>query len=293
MLTRLDESAPSYMQVGGLAFGGRPSTPPRRSHDIDSWTSSDLRGQTWAGELIPQFSSDDTNLSPGKHRIGDLPRSTSPFHSLQETRHRQATAAQAAALGHDSNSIEDASRALNDNVGDRSRGRSVDMEEVPRNGTADAFHQRQASRGQHPFDLVDTNSGRGIRASILGGLDDDFPPRNHQISRTRVHTLDPSFSLEPLQRASSTPPYAGPVPISSRELPKSGLNPYPQSRTPQLQSSGHFTTSSRDDPLLTGLRDLNLGSSHSEMGRKVSSSSFVGNLGSGYASSGSSAKSLC
>src|SRR3981189_1109801 len=98
--------------------------------------------------------------------------------------------------------------------------------------------------------------------------------------------MDPSFSLEPLQRANSTPPYSVPVPVSSRDLPRSGLNPYPQSRTPQLQSSGHFTTSSRDDPLLTGLRDLNIGSRNDEMGggRKVSNNTFVGNLGSGYPS---------
>jgi hypothetical protein len=165
------------------------------------------------------------------------------------------------------------------------------MEELPRNGTTDVFHQRRSSRGQLPFDMVDT-AGRGIRASILGGMDDDFSSRNHQVSRTRVHTLDPSFALEPLQRANSTPPYSGPVPISSRDLPKSGLNPYPQSRTPQLQSSGHFTTSSREDPLLTGLRDLNIGPSPSEMGRKVSSNSFVSNFGTGYASSGSSKRSV-
>ena len=273
----------------GLAFGSRPSTPPRRSYDNDSWTSSDLRGQAW-GELVAPFSSDDANLSPGKRRVGDLPRSTSPFPTLQENRHRQATAAQAAALGHtsDSNAVEEASRALNDStLGDRSRGRSLDMEELSaRNGTLDSFHQRQVSRGQHPFDIVD-NPVRGIRANILGTLEDDFPaPRNHPIARTRVHTMDPSFSLEPLQRANSTPPYSGPVPISSRDLPRSGLNPYPQSRTPQLQSSGHFTTSSRDDPLLTGLRDLNIGSRNDEMGgsRKVSNNTFVGNLGSGYPS---------
>src|ERR1700737_1492052 len=88
MLTYVDDSVPSYRQVGGVAFTGRPATPPRRSHD---WTSSDLRGQTWAGDLIPQFSSDDINLSPQKNRYAELPRSTSPYHSLQETRHRQAT----------------------------------------------------------------------------------------------------------------------------------------------------------------------------------------------------------
>ncbi len=236
------------------------------------------------------FSSDDANLSPGKRRVGDLPRSTSPFHSLQETRHRQATAAQAAALGHatDSNAVEDASRALTDStLGDRSRGHSLDMEELStRNGTMDSFHQRQVSRGQQPFDMGD-NTGRGIRSNILGALDDEFSaPRNHPISRTRVHTMDPSFSLEPLQRANSTPPYSGPVPVSSRDLPRSGLNPYPQSRTPQLQSSGHFTASSREDPLLTGLRDLNISSRSDEIVgvRKVSNSSFVGNLGSGYPS---------
>lgn len=285
----LDEPVPSYLQ-SGLAFGSRPSTPPRRSYDNDSWNSSDLRGQTWGELVVAPFSSDDANLSPGKRRVGDLPRSTSPFHSLQETRHRQATAAQAAALGHpsESNAVEEASRALNDStLADRSRGRSVDMDELTaRNGNLDSFHQRQVSRGQQPFDMGD-NSGRGIRANILGALEDDFPPaRNHPISRTRVHTMDPSFSLEPLQRANSTPPYSGPVPISSRELPRSGLNPYPQSRTPQLQSSGHFTTSSRDDPLLTSLRDLNIGSRNDEMGggRKVSSNSFVGNLGSAYPS---------
>lgn len=273
----------------GLAFGSRPSTPPRRSYDNDSWNSSDLRGQAW-GEIVTPFPSDDANLSPGKRRVGDLPRSTSPFHSLQETRQRQAAAAQAAALGHptDSNAVEDASRALTDStLGDRSRGRSLDMEELTtRNGTMDSFHQRQVSRGQQQFDMGD-NTGRGIRSNILGALDDEFSvPRNHPISRTRVHTMDPSFSLEPLQRANSTPPYSGPVPISSRDLPRSGLNPYPQSRTPQLQSSGHFTASSREDPLLTGLRDLNIGSRSDEMvgGRKVSNSSFVGNLGSGYPS---------
>jgi hypothetical protein len=277
ILTFLDE--PSYMPVSsGLAFGSTPSTPPRRSHDNDSWTSSDLRGQTW-GEIVPPFSSDDVNLSPGKRRLGDLPRSTSPFHSLQETRHRQATAAQAAALGHppDSTVIEDASRSLNGNtLGDLNRGRSLDIEELPRNGNVDVFHQLQATRNQRPFDTNDT-SGRGIRANILGALDDDFP-RNHPVSRPRVHALDPSFSLEPLQRANSTPPYSGPVPTSSRELPKSGLNPYPQSRTPQLQSSGHFTASSREDPLSSSLRDLSLESRAAEMGRKVS------NIGSGYTS---------
>lgn len=273
------------MQVGSVAFGSRPSTPPRRSYDNDSWNSSDLRGQTW-GELVTPFSSDDVNLSPGQRRLGDLPRSTSPFHSLQETRHRQATAAQAAALGHtsDSSAVEEASRALNESAhSERNRGRTLDPDELNRNGNADPFHQRKISRGQPPFDIVD-NSGRGIRSNILGALDDDYSSaRNHPVSRTRVHTLDPSFSLEPLQRANSTPPYSGPVPVSSRDLPRSGLNPYPQSRTPQLQSSGHFTTSSRDDPLLSGLRDLSLDSRPNDMGmRKVSNNSFVSNLGTGY-----------
>jgi len=266
------------MQVGGLGFGSRPSTPPRRSHDTDSWNSSDLRGQTWAGELIPSFtSSDDINLSPGQRRLGgnELPRSTSPFHTLQETRHRQATAAQAAALGHthDSNAIEDASRALNDNL-DRSRGRSLDMDELARQNALEAYHQRQHSRGQPAFEKrTEQPPSRTLRANILGSLDDDFSSvRNQPISRTRVHTLDPSFSLEPLQRANSTPPYSGPMPIS-RDLPKSGLNPYPQSRTPQLQSSGHFTTSNRDDPLLTGLRDLSL-ETRSDVNRKVTGRAF-------------------
>lgn len=266
------------MQVGGgaLGFGSRPSTPPRRSHDADAWTSSDLRGQTWGGELIPPFSSDDVNLSPGQRRLGgnELPRSTSPFHSLQETRHRQATAAQAAALGHthESNAVEDASRALNDTV-DRSRGRSLDMDELARQNAMDAYHQRQTCRGQSAFDRVDPDT-RSLRSNILRSLDDDFPnARNHPVPRTRVPTLDPSFSLEPLQRANSTPPYSGPMPVS-RDLPKSGLNPYPQSRTPQLQSSGHFTTSARDDPLLTGLRDLNL-ETRSDVGRKVSGTVYA------------------
>jgi hypothetical protein len=215
--------------------------------------------------------------------VGDLPRSTSPFHSLQETRHRQATAAQAAALGHTPDP-DDLSRTLNDmNLNDRSRGRSLDMDDMARNGNVDSFHQRQTSHNQRPFDMGD-NTGRAIRANILGSLDADFPSaRNHPVSRTRVHTLDPSFSLEPLQRANSTPPYSGPVPVSSRELPKSGLNPYPQSRTPQLQSSGHFTTSSRDDPLLTGLRDLSLERLNEiGMGRKVSNNVGGNNIGSGY-----------
>jgi hypothetical protein len=288
MLTHPDESVPSYMQVGsGLAFGSSPSTPPRRSHDNDSWTSSDLRGPAW-GEVVPPFSSDDINLSPGKRRLGDLPRSTSPFHSLQETRHRQATAAQAAALGHapDSTIMEDASRGLSDNtLGDLNRGRSLDIEEFARNGNMDVFHPRQATRNQRPFDGNDTTA-RGIRANILGALDDDFP-RNHPVSRTRVHTLDPSFSSEPLQRANSTPPFSGPVPTSSRDLPKSGLNPYPQSRTPQLQSSGHFTASSREDHLSKGLRDLSLDPRPIDfgIGRNVSKNiPLVNNLVSGYPS---------
>jgi len=263
------------MQVGGLAFGSRPSTPPRRSHDTDSWNSSDLRGQTWAGELVPPFSSDDINLSPGQRRLGgtEFPRSTSPFHSLQETRHRQATAAQAAALGHphESNPVEDASRALNDNI-DRSRGRSLDMDELARQNAMEAYHQRQSSRGQPAFDRVEP-AARTLRANVLANLDDDFPSvRNPPVARTRVHTLDPSFSLEPLQRANSTPPYSGPMPIS-RDLPKSGLNPYPQSRTPQLQSSGHFTASTRDEPLLSGMRDLSL-EARNDIGRKVSGNTF-------------------
>lgn len=273
------------MPVGSaLAFGSTPSTPPRLSHDNDSWTSSDLRGQTW-GEIVPPFSADDVNLSPGKRRLGDLPRSTSPFHSLQETRHRQAAAAQAAALAHapDSTVVEDASRTLNDNtIGDRNKGRSLDIEELARNGNVDIFHQRQPGRNPRPFDTNET-TGRGIRANILGALEDDFP-RNHPVSRTRVHTLDPSFSLEPLQRANSTPPYSGPVPTLSRDLPRSGLNPYPQSRTPQLQSSGHFTV--REDPLSKGFRDLSLEPRPVEggSGRKVSNNTLVSNLGSGYPS---------
>src|SRR5271167_249744 len=124
------------MPVGSaLAFGSStPSTPPRRSHDNDAWTSSDLRGQGW-GDVVAPFSADDVNLSPGQRRLGDLPRSTSPFHSLQETRHRQATAAQAAALGHNPEAglVED-SRSLNDNsLNDRSRGRSLDIEQLARN----------------------------------------------------------------------------------------------------------------------------------------------------------------
>ena len=288
ILTDLDESIPSYMQVGSaLAFGSSPSTPPRRSHENDSWTSSDLREPAWSG-VVPPFSSDDVNLSPSKRRLGDLPRSTSPFHSLQETRHRQATAAQAAALSHaaDSTVIEDTSRTLTDNtLGDRNRGRSVDMEELVRNGSVDVFHQRQTTRNQRPFDGNET-TGRGIRSNILGSLDDDFP-RNHPVSRTRVQTFDPSFSLEPLQRANSTPPFSGPVPTSSRDLPKSGLNPYPQSRTPQLQSSGHFTASSREDHLSKALRDLSLESRPVDfgIGRNVSNNNPpVNNLGSGYPS---------
>ena len=277
------------MPVGsGLPFGASPSTPPRRSHDNDSWTSSDLRGPAWS-EVVTPFPSDDVNLSPSKRRLGDLPRSTSPFHSLQETRHRQATAAQAAALGHapDSTVIEDSSRTLNDNtLGDRNRGRGLDIEELARNGNVDVFHQRQATRNQRPFDGNDT-TGRGIRANILNTLDDDFP-RNHPVSRTRVvHTLDPSFSLEPLQRANSTPPFSGPVPTLSRDLPKSALNPYPQSRTPQLQSSGHFTASSREDHLSKGLRNLNLDSRPVDfgVGRNISNNNnLVSNLGSGYPS---------
>jgi len=280
-----DEPVTSYIQVGsGLAFGSRPSTPPRRSNDNDSWNSSDLRGPTW-GELVAPFSTDDVNLSPRKQRVGDMPRSTSPFHALQETRHRQATAAQAAALGHnpDSGLIED-SRSLNDNsLGDRSRGRSLDMDQLARNNeNVDVFHPQQIGRNPRPFEANEP-SGRSIRANILGGLDEDYS-RNHPVSRTRVHTLDPSFSLEPLQRANSTPPYSGPVPISSRDLPQSGLNPYPQSRTPQLQSSGHFTTSSPHDHLSKGLRDLSLDSRSKEVGRSriVSSNSALNNVGAGY-----------
>lgn len=285
-LTRLDESVPSYMQVGGPTFGSRPSTPPHRSHDGDSWTSSDLRGQAW-GELAAPFSSDDANLSPGKRRLGEPPRSTSPFHSLQETRHRQAAAAQAAALRQtpDSPAVEEMSLTLNENVlVDRTRGRSLDMDALAGNGNLDVFRQPQTSRSQRSFEVTET-TGRGIRANILGTLDDEYA-RNHPLSRTRVHAIDPSFSMEPLQRANSTPPYSGPVSISSRDLPKSGLNPYPQSRTPQLQSSGHFTTPTRDDPLLTGIRDLGLDSRSSEigMGRKVNSNTLVTNLGSGYPS---------
>ena len=285
MLNYLDESVTSYMQVGSTpAFGSTPSTPPRRSHDNDSWTSSDLRGQTWSEKVHP-FPSDDVNLSPSKRRLGDLPRSTSPFHSLQETRHRQAAAAQAAALGHAPEAviIEDASRSLNDNIAERNRV-SLDLDDLARNGNVDVFHQRQQARNQRPFDGNDA-TGRGIRANILVALDDDFP-RNHPIARTRVQqTLDPSFPLEPLQRANSTPPYSGPVPTSSRDLPKSGLNPYPQSRTPQLQSSGHFTTSSREDHLSKGLRDLSLDLRPIDLGigRKVSNNA-VPNLGQGYPS---------
>ena len=287
ILTRLDESVPSYMQVGGPTFGSRPSTPPRRSHDADSWTSSDLHGQAW-GEIGAPFPSDDANLSPGKRRLGDLPRSTSPFHSLQETRHRQATAAQAAALRQtppDSSSVEEPSRTLNDNtLVDRNRGRSLDMDTLAGNGKVDVFRQPQSNRSQRPFDVAE-NTGRTIRANILSALDDDYQ-RNNPVPRTRVHSLDPSFSLEPLQRANSTPPYSGPVPISSRDLPKSGLNPYPQSRTPQLQSSGHFTASKREDSLLTGIKDLTLESRPSDigMGRRVSTNSLVSNLGTGYPS---------
>jgi hypothetical protein len=277
------------MPVGSaLAFGSTPSTPPRRSHDNDAWTSSDLRGQGW-GDVVTPFSADDVNLSPGQRRLGDLPRSTSPFHSLQETRHRQATAAQAAALAHapDSTVIEDATIALNDStLGDRNRGHSFDVEELARSGNVDVFHHRQTGRNPRPFETTE-NAGRGIRANILGALEDDFP-RNHPVSRTRVHTLDPSFSLEPLQRANSTPPYSGPVPTSSRDFPKSGLNPYPQSRTPQLQSSGHFTV--REDPLSKGFRDLSLESRPVEVGggRKASSNTLISNTGSGYPSGNSS-----
>ena len=269
------------MQVGGPAFGSRPSTPPRRSHDSDSWTSSDLRGQAW-GEVVPPFATDDSNLSPGKRRLAELPRSSSPFHSLQETRHRQATAAQAAALSHVAD--PDPTRNHNDpGLTDRSRGKSLDMDALTRNGAVDLFQQKSANRSSRPFDMPD-QSGRQIRANILASLDDDFPSiRTQPAARTRVQTLDPSFSLEPLQRANSTPPYSGPVPVSSRDLPKSGLNPYPQSRTPQLQSSGHFTASTRENPL-TALQDLSLESRSSEIGvgRKVSNNVHVSNLGFGY-----------
>jgi hypothetical protein len=272
ILTVTEESTSYMAQVGSIGFGSRPSTPPRRSRETDAWNSSDLRGQTWGGELIPPFtSSDDINLSPGSRRLGahELPRSTSPFHTLQETRHRQATAAQAAALGHphDSNAVEDASRALNDNI-DRSRGRSLDMDELARQNALEIYHARQQSRGQPGLERQEPS--RTLLANILGSLDDTV--RNQPISRTRVHTLDPSFSLEPLQRANSTPPYSGPMPVS-RDLPKSGLNPYPQSRTPQLQSSGHFTTSPRDDQILAGMRDLNL-ETRSDLSRKVSGKNY-------------------
>jgi hypothetical protein len=275
------------MQVGsGLTFGSRPSTPPQRSLDNDSWSLSDRRGQPWV-EMVTPFSSDDANLSPGKRRLGDLPRSTSPFHSLQETRHRQAAAAQAAALGHtpDPAVIDDVSRTLNDNmVGDRSRVHSLDVDELVRNGGVDTFHQRQTVRNQRPFEGKE-GTGRGVRTNILSALEDDFP-RNHPVSRSRVHTLDPSFSLEPLQRANSTPPYSGPLPISPREFSKSGLNPYPQSRTPQLQSSGHFTTPNRDDILSTGLRELTFEPRLNEnsMSRKASGNTVVSNPGAGYPS---------
>jgi hypothetical protein len=276
-----DEPIPGFMPAGssGLAFGSSPSTPPRRSHDNDSWTSSDLRGQTWS-DVVPSFAHDDNSLSPGKRRM-DLPRSTSPFHSLQETRHRQATAAQAAALGHES--IEEASRALADSaLGDRTRGRSMDIEDFSRNTNVDVF-QRNNPRNPLGFDPAD-NTGRAIRANILGSLEDDYSRKN-QVPRARVHTLDPSYTLEPLQRANSTPPYSGPLP-SSRDLPQSGLNPYPQSRTPQLQSSGHFTTSARDDPLSANFSNLNLDSRPGDMGpgRKVSNNILVSNLGAGYPS---------
>jgi hypothetical protein len=154
----------------------------------------------------------------------------------------------------------------------------LDIEELARNGNVDVFHQRQAPRNSRPFDTNDT-TGRGIRSNILSTLEDDFP-RNHPVARTRIQSLDPSFSLEPLQRANSTPPFSGSVPTSSRDLPKSGLNPYPQSRTPQLQSSGHFTI--REDSLSKGLRDLSLDSRPVEMGmgRRVSTNSPVSNLGS-------------
>jgi hypothetical protein len=188
-------------------------------------------------------------------------------------------------LGHNPEAglVED-SRSLNDNsLNDRSRGRSLDMEQLARNNeNVDVFHQPQIGRNPRPFDTNDS-TGRSIRANILGALEDDYP-RNHPVSRTRVHTLDPSFSLEPLQRANSTPPYSGPVPISSRDLPQSGLNPYPQSRTPQLQSSGHFTASSPHDHLSKGLRDLSLDSRSKEVGRSriVSNNSALNNLGAGY-----------
>ena len=70
-------------------------------------------------------------------------------------------------------------------------------------------------------------------------------------------------------------------------FPRSGLNPYPQSRTPQLQSSGHFTASSREDHLSKGLRDLSLDSRPIDfgIGRNVSKNNpLVNNLGSGYPS---------
>jgi Pumilio-family RNA binding repeat len=235
---------------------------------LDSWTSSDLRGQTWGGDLVPTFAADDVNLSPGQRRLGELPRSTSPFHSLQETRHRQATAAQAAALGqsHEEESVR--------GISDDRRGRSLELDELTRTNGIDVYHQRQASRGQPSFENRGESAGnRGVRASILGNLDDDFPSvRNPPVPRSRIQTLDPSFSLEPLQRANSTPPYSGPMHIS-RELPKSGLNPYPQSRTPQLQSSGHFSTSSRDEQFLSSsMRDLSLDGRESS--RKTSANLF-------------------
>ena len=281
LLTFLDEPVSSYAQVGSaLTVGSRPSTPLRRSNDGDTWTSSTLHAQSWNEKVTP-FPSDEANLSPGKRRLGDLPRSTSPFHSLQETRHRQAAAAQAAALGHsnDSGILEDPSRTLSENTSvEHGRG-----EELARNGSVDLFHQQQTSRQQRPFDTTD-GSGRTIRGNILGTLEDDFI--RQPFSRTRVHTLDPSFSLEPLQRANSTPPYSGPIPISSRDLPHSGLNPYPQSRTPQLQSSGHFTALPRDDLLSSGLRDLSLEprSAETPTGRRLSNTPPVSNVGSGYSS---------
>ena len=266
----------------GLAFGSSPSTPLRRSYDNDSWTSSDLRGQTWS-DVVPTFPHDDNSLSPSKRRI-DLPRSTSPFHSLQETRHRQAAAAQAAALGHapDPNSIEEASRALADSaLGDRTRGRTMDIDDFSRPSNVDVFQQRPNQRNPLPFEATD-NTSRGMRANVVGGLEDDYS-RKHSVARTRVQTLDPSFTLEPLQRANSTPPYSGPLP-SSRDLPQSGLNPYPQSRTPQLQSSGHFTTSVRDDPLSANFANLNLDSRPGEMGpgRKVVNNILASNIGASY-----------
>ena len=284
-LTWQDEPVTSYIQVGGgLTFGSRPSSPRRRSNDNDSWNSSDLRGPPW-GELVTPFSTDDVNLSPRKQRVGDLPRSTSPFHALQETRHRQATAAQAAALGHnpDSGLVEDSRSSNDSSLGDRSIGRSLDMDQLARNNeNVDVFRQQQIGRNPRPLDANDT-TGRSMRANILGALDDDYP-RNHPVSRTRVHALDPSFSLEPLQRSNSTPPYTGQVPISSRDLPHSGLNPYPQSRTPQLQSSGHFTATTPHDHFSKGMRDLSLDSRPKEVGRSrvVSNNAVLNNVSGSY-----------